>query len=180
MKAFTLVEMLVSIGILTILAGMVLFNQARAPQTYELLNAAQRLQAELRKTQGFAVATKNFPGQASPPTGGWGIHLDKTKVYPNNYYSIFGDKDNDGVFDLLDNEEIEKIYLPRPIDISLIDFGGSKDTLDIIYKPPLLSVLIDTCTSSCPNPYEAVITLHSLVGATKTVKVNAVGNIIIQ
>lgn len=184
MKAFTLLELLVSTSILIILAGFVLFSQNRAPQTYDLLNAAQRLETEFRKVQGFALATKEFPTTIpSPPLGGWGIHLAMNA----NCYIIFGDKNNNGTFDpgptelanpcdaskndsANASERFERIFLPNTVTISALSPG---QIMDIVYQAPLLSMLVNGFASS--GSYSVIV---SNKVASRSVTINAVGNII--
>lgn len=187
-KAFSIIEMLVSVGILLILSAIIVSNPNRAPQFYDLVNGAQRVEAELRKTQGFALATKDFKG--APPAGGWGIHFVKTLGTNQRCYIIFAD-DGDGVFepgageqadpcnpninDTL-TERYDRIFLPITIDIANITFGGSVASLDIVYRAPRLDVVMNTCSSSCVSP-NSIITLQSKGGGTKGVIINEVGNV---
>jgi len=196
MKAFSLLEMLVSISVLVILAGLILFVRPGAPQTYELLNAAQRIEAELRKVQGFAVAAKDFKG-ATPP-GGWGIHFQVGLPC----YIIFADlgaspneRYDPGVSEQADicntaksdpaTERFERVYFPSTIKIkndtdvspatTFTGAWGPGNGLDVIYQPPLLKVFFN---NTLVNSGQLILT--SIVGDTKTITINSVGNVIIQ
>lgn len=198
MKSFSLLEMLVSISVLVILAGIILLVRPSAPQTYELLSAAQRIEAELRKVQGFAVAAKGFNG-ATPP-GGWGIHFQvgepcyiifaDISASPNERYEPAGVERRDicnASKDDPSSERFERVYFPSTIsikndtDVSPATTSpgdwGPKNGLDVVYQPPLLKVFFND-TSTPVSTGQVVLT--SIVGDTKTITINSVGNVIIQ
>lgn len=173
LTGFTIVELLTTLGILLLIGSMFVISPDRGPRSYELSNAIGRLESELRKVQGFAIATRNF--NAAPPPGGWGIHF----VTGQPYYTIFGDQGTvagtSGRFDAA--EEYERIYLPSTVDLLSLSVDGvteSDGMLDIVYRPPQLQVRFDNDTTKT----EAIISLHDPdINLTRTVKANRVGNV---
>lgn len=178
-KAFTLIELLVSVAILMIFAAMLLVNR-NSPEGYELINAAERLAADIGQVQSLAMSAKEVGG-AIP--GGWGVHIDKAQ----NCYIIFADIDSDKIYDagagevMCDadsnpspSERLERVFFPRSVEISDVLKAGvsTNDPLDIVFVPPHPDEYVNTA-----NQEGRVALTGKTFSSVKTVIVNTVGNV---
>jgi len=78
-RGFTIFEMLVVLAIITLTASLALANYRQGQKNYALLQAAQKLAADLRQAQGMAVTGTITSSQ---PLGGYGIYIqDSTSYY---------------------------------------------------------------------------------------------------
>ena len=183
-KSFTIIELLISLGILAILAGVVLLGPQQGPESLTFRNAVERVASEIQKTQGFALAVKDFNG--TPSSGGWGVYVEKTK----NCTIIFADANNNQVYDpageasgvcdpsLNDpsSERAERFFFPSSVQIlDLLAGISSVPSLTITYKPPHPDVFVNTFNQS-----GSIILQSITLGTTKTITINEVGNVSIQ
>jgi prepilin-type N-terminal cleavage/methylation domain-containing protein len=87
---FTLVELLVSMFVISLLAGLALASYNQGERRYTLNQAAQRLVSDLRRAQNMAMGGVGVSGQYF----GFGVYA-KTN---DTSYLIYGDKNNDAAF----------------------------------------------------------------------------------
>ena len=73
-SGFTLIEILVVLTIMAIMTGVVIFNIGAERQNSALLRSAQNLSLNLRRTQNYALSTKEFKSIGVPC--GWGVHFN--------------------------------------------------------------------------------------------------------
>ncbi len=194
MRAFTIAELLIVIGIIAIFAGVIVFSPTRGQETYKLLNTSEEIEAVLRRAQGLSLAVKDFNG--TPPGGGWGVHFDKNE----NCYIIFADHRPPGspnaAYDAsgLENstpcdtavvgpqtERFEHVFFPSSVEVSqLLDAGGnSVSELDIVYRPPLLTTFFNGIAAASGQTAQIVARSKTL-NTTKTIMINSVGNVEVQ
>lgn len=186
MRSFTLIEMLVSIGIIMILFAMLLVAPTRTTQTYKLDNAVQRLVSDFQRIQAFALAIADFGG--SPVEGGWGIYLKEDEIC----YLLFADLDKDKIYDApagalcdptkIGGELFERVFLPQSVSFKTGSFIPAllPPQMTIVFKPPHPTLFLnenDWLTIVVTTPSASVTLLTSATGRQKTVTVNAVGNV---
>lgn len=95
-KGFTLVELLVSISIIVILSGVVVWNQSEATRKVNLSNATNELLVRLREAQTYGVSVKvTDTGSGETYDAGYGIYLE----FDTDYIILFADKDGDEDYD---------------------------------------------------------------------------------
>jgi prepilin-type N-terminal cleavage/methylation domain-containing protein len=91
-RGFTLIEMVVSISIVTIIAVLFIANYHSSNKRTDLIMAAQNLVADLHAAQNNALGLVKYgatPALAEVPAGGWGISFDTSL----NSYTLFADLD---------------------------------------------------------------------------------------
>lgn len=131
-KGFTLMEMLIVIGIIALFSGLIMINYGGQNQKLRLRTTVQEAVNNLRQVQNFSVSTKISGTEV--PGGGYGIRFDKAA----NSYIIFSETSDppNRVFD--SGEQIKTKLLDSDLEISDINISstGSVDILDVVFVPP--------------------------------------------
>jgi len=143
-RGFTIIEMLVTMGVLTLLTSMILTYSRRGESFTNLTREAERLIFNLNQVKNLSLLTLNQGSDQN--ICGWGIHFDAT----NNSYKIFHDYCNGGTGDQQYNpgEETETITLLKGIEIKT-------NVGDIIFIPPEPRVKFINFTSDEEEDEEA-------------------------
>lgn len=179
-SGFTMLELMVSLGIMAILIGSFVVNYRGGSRNSELGLAAQKLVSDIRMVQNSALGTTRYNGKV--PIGGWGLHFDKTSGN-NLAYTVFADVDGDKNYDGASESNAvyggRRMNLPENISISELLFNAApKNTIDVIFLPPDPETLIWDGFSTTTN---ATIRIrHSVTGVTKDAYVNFFGLIEVQ
>jgi len=124
-SGFTLVELLVVIGIISIMTGAVVVNYRNGGRI-DLQRTVVDISQKIREIEEMALAAKKIDG--SVPTGGYGVYFSLDN---KSSYIIFADKDEDGFYD--PSEQIRKEEIGANVEISNTDLG---DSLSIVFIPP--------------------------------------------
>lgn len=164
---FTLIELVVVIGIIGMISSLVVLNMGSEQQNSSLLRSAQKLSLNLRQVQAFALSSKKFTTIGVPC--GWGIHFNGIN---SNSYVIFADlatapncSDRNYVRDG-GSEDFETVNLEADIVISSL--SGSLS--DVVFTAP------EPTVNFIPDQASAGIVLTAKKsGATKTVTINKTG-----
>jgi len=159
-RGFTLIEMLISIGIFSVITGVVMANFRIGSQGDELRSASQLVASSIRRVQTAAIAgqttyicrdadghdVKVCPtGQdaecgagtcvSDVPRGGYGLHFDT--VEPGNRFMItYADINNDGLFQA--TEDIRHDNVSPNIYVNVVGVTPTMlgSMLDIVFAPP--------------------------------------------
>ncbi|MBN2854226.1 prepilin-type N-terminal cleavage/methylation domain-containing protein [Patescibacteria group bacterium] len=83
--AFTLVEMIVSLGIIMIISVIFIANYRSSNRRTDLIMTAQSLVADIHAAQNNSLGLVKYGAEV--PAGGWGINFNKT----TNTYTVFAD-----------------------------------------------------------------------------------------
>lgn len=175
-SGFTLMEVTITIFIISLLIGVFLANYRGASRRTDLSFAAQQLASDIRLAQNDALGLAAYGGAA--PAGGWGIHLDTTN---NKTYKLFADTNNNKLYDSSPDEALpasggQTVTLPNTISISGLQTGGtSRNAVDLTFLPPdpVTRIYYNSANTSSTD---AVITLReSASGKTQDVNVNILG-----
>ena len=127
---FTLIELIVVSGIVSLLVVAGLAGYYGGQKKYALSQAVQQLSSDIRNAQNMAIGGVETSGfcSAASPCYGYGLRADSSSV---DSYILFADRDNDQRYDT--GEEIETITLPNKIGIKAV---SPSSPLDIVFKPP--------------------------------------------
>jgi prepilin-type N-terminal cleavage/methylation domain-containing protein len=164
-KAFTLVELLVTISIITILTAIVVFNYRSGGEQLALQRAANQLAEDIRRTMEMALSGKERAG--SFPQGGYGIYFNTSSA---SSYIIFADSNGNKNYDSGEEVEVVKIK-EKNITIFSISSGSS---LSITFLPPVPEI------NFLPSSETVNISLRNSQSQTKNIFINKVGLIEIQ
>jgi prepilin-type N-terminal cleavage/methylation domain-containing protein len=166
-KGFTLLEMLVTLAIISIITSIVIFNIGLERQNAALFRSAQILSSNLRRVQSYALSSKTFKTQGVPC--GWGVHFNG--VGSINYI-IFADmaltqdcSNRDFVRATDGSEDFETVNLESGITLSSL----SNNLSDVVFTPPEPKVTF------IPDQISASIILINRNGATRIINLNKTG-----
>lgn len=188
-KGFTLIEMLISLGIFGVVTGLVMANFRVGQQGDELRVAARLLESRFRRAQTSAMSGQTIfvckggvddmktcmSGDSADCSGGtcertvprgYGVHFAPGDDARNLIY--FADTDGDKAYDA--GEDISPYSVSSGAFVVLSGVaplaGGG---LDVVFVPPKPSVYINGGTDSVI----ATVTLrHDSTGAERSVTVN--------
>ena len=163
-KSFTLVELLVAVGIIILLTALVLPDYRAGERQFALQRSASKLAQDLRRAEEMAMSAKEPPTAPDTFKGAYGINFQTN----SSNYILFADLDNDQIYD--SGEEIETLPLEKKVKISNL---SPASPLTISFTPPDPTVNIN------PSDSLASITLTNN-GRTKIIKVNKAGLIYVQ
>lgn len=130
MRGFTLLELILSIGILGILIGATISNFHGGARNEAVRQSAMLSAGLLRQAQTMTL-TGTRPDGSSFPTGGYGVRFDTASP---TVLTLFAD--NNGNFNYDGGEEIaaERLTLPAGASFNL---GAS---LNVVFSPPEANV----------------------------------------
>ena len=175
-KSFTLIEVLVSMFIIILLAGIIFANYRQSGKQFALQRSASKLALDIRRAQEMAMSAKEFNGMIPP--GGYGVYFKINE----NWYTLFADCNNNGLYDDPSTttpcngfpETVEgNIVIEKPVWICEV-CGLGVDEQIILFTPPEPKVTLSPAQDS-----STVIVLRN-DGQTKTVRVNKAGLIEIE
>ncbi|MDA2936278.1 type II secretion system GspH family protein [Patescibacteria group bacterium AH-259-L05] len=171
-QAFSLVEMLVVIGITAIIAGMVFANMRAGGGIIDLNSNAEKLGAVIKQAQMNTLSGKWTLG--SRPDGGYGVYI--TNPPPSAEYKLFADINSidSHCYNSGSDTDIQTFSLSNNLELS-----GANDYF-IIFVPPKGAIYVGT---TCPGTLlsgssTSLITLrHTSENRYAYVEVNAQGQI---
>jgi prepilin-type N-terminal cleavage/methylation domain-containing protein len=155
-KGFSVVEIIVSVSIISLLSAIFLTNYHATNNNTKVLMAAQKLASDIRVAQSYALGIQD--NQGNTPEMGWGVYLGQNA----DNYIIFANEAGDYLRNTDGSEDVNIIKLPSGIEIISSD-------ADILFLPPDPITLIN----SSPNANVNIILSDGLV--SKTVRVNFFG-----
>jgi len=176
-SAFSLIELLVSIGIITIITGIFLASYRTANKQAELTRSVSDLSSTYRLALNQSLGLSEYNGDI--PEGGWGVHIDLSS--DRTSYLLFADENNNGQYD--DGEANKEsggrvINTPRDLEIDSIMMNDSSliDYLDLTYIPPHPTITLETQPAIAEEINKAEITMiDKNTNKTRSVIVNFLG-----
>lgn len=130
-RGFTLLEAMVTIGIISIMSAVYLVNYRTTNQKIILDQVASSVVSDLRNVQNMSMNVKLFNGAI--PEGGYGIKINNTTPAS---YTIYADCDNDHLYGLSSTcgtsaDKPEKVN-DRTLDSNVV----ITPVLDVAFQPP--------------------------------------------
>ncbi|MCK5416159.1 type II secretion system protein [Candidatus Parcubacteria bacterium] len=192
---FTLVELLVSVGVIVVITSVFLINYNQYRKSANLNMATQEIVSNIRRVQNYALASKEDVS-GNIPDGGWGIYFDITN---NNKLIIFADMNDNGTYDgdgdgdgSDGDEDYELIILPKgiivknnwyPVGASMVANQNCDET-SLVYKPPVPKVIV-TGSTNCSatantTPNFSNVEIQNTKGEIKIIKFNNFGLIDVE
>lgn len=191
-KGFTLVELLVSVSILTVMMSVVLFNYGSFNDNLALSTAAQEVAVAIRQIQAYGLNVK----EATPGSGqfnyAYGIHFIGNN---NSSVRLFIDSDNDREYDPFagcwtpGTECIERVDFRNGIVVSNVcdattcpPVGAQRvSVLFLRPNPDALIYFADSSLDNISGPVSSArIQLTSPRGKVMYVNIESTGQVTIQ
>jgi type II secretory pathway pseudopilin PulG len=167
--SFTLIEILVSMFIIVLMAGIVFANYRQGGQQFALQRSANKLAQDIRRAQQMAMSAAGCPagtGCAGLIPPGYGIYVNQG----NTYYILYADTnppEGNGNYNGGDTT-IETINFESGVSI----LSANPSSFSINFKPPDPTINI---RGAAGDVNEGTITLSIASGASKTIKANKAG-----
>lgn len=162
-KAFTLIEIIVSIGIIALLSGIMITYNRSGERQIVIFKEQARVISALSRVKSFSISTFS-DGKTDIPCG-YGVHLEAPRTF-----LIFKDIASD--CSVSDNKYSGTNEIFESFNLDLTVMFDSLTLSDIIFIPPDPSVIIT------PAQYQATIVIKTIDGGSSaTIKVNNAGQI---
>lgn len=186
---FTMVELLVSVGIFTLMTGVVLARYKTFGTNALFVNASEDVMLALRQAQVYGAGTKGSTVVCPPVTGtsfdcSYGVHFSAN--VPHGFIS-FVDSNDDGVYDA--GEEIETKTWNNAISVTgikcgltTVDCSGSvanPTPMDITFKRPNPDAHINDLYNK-DYKYGWITLVDANSGKTSTITISLAGQISVQ
>lgn len=187
-RGFTLVELVVTIGIFVVISSLVFANYPKFKSQLSLKKTSQEIAFTVREAQVYSLSTREYKsGAFSTFTAGYGVHFDISK--PDTVL-LFADLDKSGRYEE-DEDGIVKEYKIRTSDSFTSLCGDEKKSppgscglsqLDAVYlRPnPFVSLIGKDEEITLPNFSDMEILISSPGGATKKIIIWVSGQITIE
>ncbi len=170
--AFTLMEVLVTMGVLVIILTMSAISYKAANSRTTIIMAAYQVAGDVRLAQSYAASARQISTNPNPEEekyNVWGVYFDKNNP---GQYEIFVDKNFNGYYGGA-NESWRTVKLPKGITVSAISVnkGGTikpSEALSAVYFPPSPTTSIAILEAGNPVQEDsAVITIQDDVNLSK-------------
>ncbi|MFH1232731.1 MAG: hypothetical protein V1651_02610 [Patescibacteria group bacterium] len=180
-NGFTVIEMLISAGIIAFLTTIFLVNYHGVSYRTELIIEAQKAISNLNLTRSFSLSSRKYNNKV--PKGGWGVYF--SLQYSDRYF-IFADAgdnsyDPDEAYDLNEANEAlggRIIKLPNKVIIdSMSVCTGDKCTekvvnfVSVVFVSPNPTIYINNATSTSAK----IKFKETGSNSTKTIEINSLG-----
>jgi len=174
--AFTLLEMIVSISMITIVTALFIANYRSANKRTDLILTAQSLVADIHLAQNNTLGLVKY--NDAVPVGGWGVAFDVAK----NYYVLFADWD-EPYMNMDETTEANPdyggriTYLPADITISKLTTTGEfeNSAVNVTFLPPDPRTNIYRVGSGATSSALEIELREGRNNSVKTVRVNFLG-----
>lgn len=152
-RGFTLIEMLVVVGIIVVVSGVVLASNNRFSGQTLLLNLAYDIALSMRQAQIYGVAVKKFEraNGTSVYAAGYGMHFARSS--PTTYV-LFADTSDNGVYnsgELVQSTDIGSGYRVSKICATALDCAAvnGSSSVDIVFRRPESDAWISRAGQTC-------------------------------
>ncbi len=195
-RAFTLVELLVTVSILTVLMSVVAFNYGGFNDKLALSSAGQEIGIAIRQAQTYGLNVREVTAGGGQFNSAYGIFFDPTNSSTNKDYYIFADTNGNKKYDVgsgcgsVSTECIEKNTIRGGVRVSSVcnpncpPSPNSIRTAHITFFRPNPDATINFAdaggTLVSTNQLTGRIILTSLKGRTLNIYIESTGQIYVQ
>ncbi|MEK7124262.1 MAG: hypothetical protein AAB877_01065 [Patescibacteria group bacterium] len=182
-NGFTIIELIIIIGLITILPAIVISNFSAIKLQFALSRASYKFAQDLRVAQNLALSSKPYidaNGQEQL-IAGYGVYFDANlnSAMGNKKYIIYADKNDLGN---ADSQYTAEDYVVSQIDFSLTEPGiiiketanPFGNTASVNFSPPNPITTIYSAGQS-QTKIDIVFAIESDLEKTKTVSINTSG-----
>ena len=185
-RGFTLVELIVSIALITVLSGILLGSRRQFADKLNLKNQTYNVVLAVRQAQVESLAVKPT-GSPQNFAASYGVHFDSG--YATNIFKYFTDSNLNGRFDNGEpNQDVTLLNVVVRQNVCGNNgsscFGGNFTQMSVTFRRPSATSRIRFMNnggndSNGVNP-PAIIYLVSPAGAVSSVKVESTGSVSVQ
>lgn len=183
-SGFTLIELLVVTGILVLISGIILTNNAKFGGQMLLRNLAYDVALSIREAQVYGISARSFINTQF--ASGYGAYFNLTEG--DNFFFLYTDIDNSGFFTSAATEWVETYSIGRGYTMDRICVPSGPTTenctvteLDIIFQRPEPDAIIRASSGSGFTVYDRVtVVFESPQGQKLSVLVETTGQISVQ
>ncbi len=201
-RGFSLMEMMVSIAIVSLILAVVVFNQGDFIDNFSLSTNANDLELQIRQAQVYGVSVKEFTPSSNEFTSSYGVSLNVVSAEAKLSYIFFGDRGTkNGDYDSgltcptdSSSECLKEIFLTRGVEINRIcvikengqaDCAPSLGRVDITFNRPDPGAVLSLFNSQgnpvgISNIIGVNVELVSPKGSNKEINIYTTGQISIQ
>jgi len=192
-SGFTLIEMLISLGIFGVITGFVMANFRVGSQGDELRASSLLVAGVIRRAQTAALTgeTTRFcrdesgnDGQVcdddadcaagtcinDAPRGGYGVHFETTETGKRLMIG-FVDTNGNGVYDATERFRSDNVSANIYVSVVALEPVTESSSLDILFVPPRPQVKFNNSTG---EPMATITLQHRSTNRTKIVTVNSI------
>lgn len=195
-RGMTFIELIVVLGIFSVISGIVLFNFSDFNNNITLQNLAQNIAMKIKQAQTYAMTGKNpqiFVGACPNATDCRPSYGVSFKTNSSNQFEFFADLNNDSIYN---ESPLETVNIQTKDTIKYICLDGKSDRsfsitssgefscanraedLDIFFKRPLSDAMIKS--ASAEQISDAEIVISSAKGKLMTIVVWNTGQISVE
>jgi len=168
-RGLTVIEMLVTIGVLTVLSGLLVLYSRSGEQTSTLLREAAKMATDINRVKNLAITTMEFStkdGRKINPCG-YGVYFDRSQ----NQYIIFGDlsqncQTSNHLRTADGSADVETINITKPLKFQRVDID------QVFFLAPDPTIYFQPSGIN-----EAQIQFRAPNGTTMGVKINKTGQV---
>lgn len=183
-RGFTLIELIVVVGILVVISGIILANYSKFGGTMLLRNLAYDIALSIRQAQVYGISARSFLGAEFAV--GHGVYVSFAEG--NNQFFLYTDVDGNNFFTSAGTEWVETYGIGRgfTIDALCIPTGPTTENctateLDVLFKRPEPDAIIRASLGSGFSVYDrARIVVKSPQEQLLSVLIEASGQISVQ
>lgn len=170
---FSLIELIVSIGIISMVTGLFLANYSSANRRTDLTMTAQKLVADIRLAQNYALGLARYgaSGSTNVPMGGWGINFSKSR---EGQYIIFADDNGDTLYSLSEDDLSKGAQITKLPTNVIIDSISTGSIANVTFTPPDPITTINNGISATSTSVDVVLK-DLRTNTIKTVRINFLG-----
>lgn len=186
MKGFTLIEVVVVIGVVAFIATITLVSFPEFAERVGIEQEAGKLALALRKAQSYALAVREFQSSSGIfPAYGVNVSLSNPLQYV-----IFGDPNGSNVFESFLGEAVETVHIEKRVSVyricgnsqSIPQGSCSLSSADMVYIRPVPTINLTGVESGISSLYNDIkVVLRSADGSIeKNVIIWSTGQISIE
>ncbi|MCU0679877.1 MAG: prepilin-type N-terminal cleavage/methylation domain-containing protein [Planctomycetes bacterium] len=167
-NAFTLIEVIVSLGIIAVLSTFVVLNYHSINKRNNLTMTSAKILSDFRLAQSYSLGSRSYGDVL--PLGGWGLYFDLNTA---SSYQFFADLNGNGQYDLGEGENTQGAFIkdfPQDITLNAIDVAQS---INVTFSPLIPKAVIFDGLNTYSNC--AISFREAISGAIKTIEVNQLG-----
>ncbi|MGB9848016.1 MAG: pilus assembly FimT family protein [Minisyncoccia bacterium] len=169
-RGYTLVEILVVLGVSALLSGLLLVYSRQGEKIGEIMRVRAQIVSDINRVKNLAITAATWQGQL---TCGYGIYFDVT----NNQYIIFTDvSSNCDISSHLRNQaqtqDVEVIKVPQRFTLS------NTNVQEVFFMPPQPFVYFDGQAAEKQDEIEEVEVVFNYLADTEPafkVYINSIG-----